>query len=167
MKNILLTLLIASQSTLAADLAGSYHLTAKDEIEAAFCYQGLEISIDEVESHKAQTIEKQITVHRSDIMDYPIFQALLNGQAREYRGSHGEALSSSYTTDRVVQTSSSLVLISDSVEKTFGIPVGSSKETLDLMISEETGELRVVRQIKQRAGLSFTRGTAYCTYSKK
>lgn len=155
MKKLVITATLAFISSLAVagDLDGRYELTKKvqGEDEPAFCYPGLNIEFSD-----------GITLYRTDIPDFPIFKAPATG-VREYKESHGEALSKTWSTDKATFQNDRYTLVTTS--KTLSLGGFEVKKDSHVLQFKDGGTLLVTREVS--ASTSDSKSKASCTYKKQ
>lgn len=159
MKKVVFAALLLSTSSALADVSsfiGRYDLNASDINGETFCYDGVIISENE---------ESELEFYRADVTYMPLYKGVVNGEAREVSGSHGEALSSSKGKEKVTYKNGTLTFQYSGVNKFLGVPASRVQSGVSMKISEKGRVLTLTR--KEFEGVAFGVGrdaVAKCEY---
>ncbi len=143
----------------ASNFVGSYRLTSSQVDGDTFCFQGLDIKQE----------DDSLALYRSDVSEFPMYKAEVNGEVREISGSHGEAMTSYKGQDTVTLDEKGLLTFeSKTVNKFLGVPATREKDSYTIQLSKDGKKVRAVRAtfVGPIAGIG-KRAKALCEYDRQ
>jgi hypothetical protein len=156
---LILSLMAAVQSFgfTANDFAGRFKLHSEIVNGDSFCFQEIIISIQ----------GKNLEFYRTDMSDYPLYKAEINGEKRSVKGSHGEAFSTSKGSDQVTFAKSKLVVQYKGTESFIGLPSSKDSDTLTMSFAKNMDTMNMTREMKELSILGSKKGLATCEYIRQ